>query len=145
MARIISAVIGYFLRYFVIVDPAQKLLAAALFILTAALKPFWVKFSEGLADLAVEFLRYKLKRDRPELFRDTEIASRQKKEIASKHGSRSRKASRATSAKTAQEVSRPPPALTTPHHPRPSTPTLPEHVTLQLSPYTCSAGTYALC
>lgn len=50
---------------------------------------------------------------------------------------------RATVAKTAPEGSRSPTALTTTHYPRPSTPPLPEHVTLQAAtlhtlPRTCA-------
>jgi hypothetical protein len=43
------------------------------------LKPFWVKFSQGIADLAVRLIEYKLKRRWPELFKDT-------KKITSKQG-----------------------------------------------------------
>jgi hypothetical protein len=79
-------------------DPAQKLLAAVLLVLGAALKPFWAKFSEGLADLAIELLRYKLKRDYPGLFKEKKEQDRPAlpkaaKEIAPKQGNRNQKAS----------------------------------------------------
>ena len=59
--------------------------------MVAAVKPFWVKFTEGLAELAIELLRNKLRRDRPGLFkenkdRDRPALSEAKNEIAPKQG-----------------------------------------------------------
>src|SRR5262249_20331530 len=57
--------------------PAQKLLVGALILLIAALKPFWVKFTEGLADLLVRVIEYKLQQRLPGFGKDTgEIASK---------------------------------------------------------------------
>jgi hypothetical protein len=65
----------------------------------AALKPFWAKFAEGLADLAIELLRNKLKRDHPGLFkekkqRDRPALPRPAKEIPPRQGNQNQKASR---------------------------------------------------
>ncbi len=79
-------------------QPALKLLIPIIALAIAALKPFWVKFTEGLADLAIELLRKKLKRDHPELFKENKKRGRSAlpktaKEIAPKQGNRNQQAS----------------------------------------------------
>jgi hypothetical protein len=88
--RLLLEVIG-------ITNPAQKLLLGVLALTVAALKPFWSKFSEGLADLAIELLRNKLKRDHPGLFKeeqpDRSALPKAAKEIMPKHGEGNQKSS----------------------------------------------------
>lgn len=71
--------------------PAQKLLAAAALLLINVLRPFWKKFSEGLADLAVRLIEYKMRRRWPELFKDeAEIAPKKSIEVENATGPQQR-------------------------------------------------------
>jgi len=47
--------------------PCPKIVAAIFLLLIPVLKPFWVRFSEGLADLAVRILEVKARRCWPSL------------------------------------------------------------------------------
>jgi hypothetical protein len=79
-------------------QPALKLLVAIIVLAVAAVKPFWAKLSEGLADLAIELLRNKLRRDHPGLFKENKEQDKPAlpeapKEIAQKKRNPCRKAS----------------------------------------------------
>jgi hypothetical protein len=59
-------------------SPCPKIVAAVFLLLIPVLKPFWVKFSEGLADLAVRILELKARRHWPGLNdRTYEIVTKQ--------------------------------------------------------------------
>jgi hypothetical protein len=65
--------------------PALKLAATIFLFLISVVKPFWVKFSEGLADLAVRVIELKAKRRWPGLSNGTyEIVAKQPEADGSK-------------------------------------------------------------